>query len=154
MIRKDILVHKTKTLLDDFLNSMLGQLDKSRRRFLRQTVRAILFSGSLVVMELCKWIRDKCSDRLYQDKRLLNNLPSSNSNFSKAFAANHQSLNRYIQPDTPIAIDMTELAKPRARKKKYLALVRDGSKGKLVTRYVDVFHFLIMGNRNKYIEKW
>lgn len=37
---------------------------------------------------------------------------------------------------------------------KYLALVRDGSKGKLVTRYVDAFHFLIMGNRNKYIEKW
>lgn len=73
MIRKDILVHKTKTLLDDFLNPMLGQLDKPRQRFLRQTVRAILFSGSLVVMELCKWIRDKCSYRFYQDKRLLNN---------------------------------------------------------------------------------
>lgn len=109
MIRKDILVHKTKTLLDDFLNSILGQLDKYRRRFLRQTVRAILFSGSLVVMELCKWIRDKCSDRLYQDKRLLNNLTSPNSNLSKAFAY-HRSLNRYIQPDTFIAIDMTELA--------------------------------------------
>ena len=114
----------------------------------------MLFLGSLVVMELCKWIMDKYSDRFYQDKRLLNNLLSRHANLGKAFATYHRSLNRYIQPDTPIAIDMTDLAKPRARKKKYLASVRDGSEGKLVTRYVDAFHFLIMGNRNKYIEKW
>lgn len=135
MIRKDLLVHKTKTLLDDFLNPTLGQLDKPRQRFLRQTVRAILFSGSLVVMELCKWIRDKCSDRFYQDKRLLNNLLSPHTDLGKAVSAYRRSLNRYIQPDTPIVIDMTDLAKPRAKKMKYLALVRDGSEGKLVTGY-------------------
>jgi hypothetical protein len=135
MIRKDLLVHKTKTLLDDFLNPMLGQLDKPRQRFLRQTVRAILFSGSLVVMELCKWIRDKCSDRFYQDKRLLNNLLSPHADLGEAVTAYRRSLNRYIQPDTPIVIDMTDLAKPRAKKMEYLALVRDGSEGKLVNGY-------------------
>jgi hypothetical protein len=122
-------------MLDEFLLPMLGQLDKPRQRFLRQTVRAILFSGSLVVIELCKWIRDECSDPFYQDKRLLNNLLSPKADLGKAVAAYRQSLNRYIQPDTPIAIDMTDLAKPRARKMKYLALVRDGSEGKLVTGY-------------------
>ena len=94
-----------------------------------------------MVMALCKWIGDKCSDRFYQDKRLLNNLLSPHANLGKAFASYRRSLNRYIQPDTPITIDMTYLAKPRARKMKYLALVRDGSEGKLVTRYVDAFHF-------------
>jgi len=135
MLRKDLLTHKTKTLLDEFLNPILGQLDKPRQRFLRQTVRAILFSGSLVVMELCKWVRDKCSDPFYQDKRLLNNLVSPQADLGKAVIAYRQSLNRYIQPDTPIVVDMTDLAKPRAKKMKYLALVRDGSEGKLVTGY-------------------
>jgi hypothetical protein len=76
MVRKDLLIHKTQRLLDEFLAPMLEHVDKPRQRFLRQTVRAILFSGSLVVMELCKWIRDKCSDPFYQDKRLLNHLVS------------------------------------------------------------------------------
>jgi len=105
-------------------------------------------------MELCKWIMDKYSDRFYQDKRLLNNLLSPHANLDKVFAVYRRSLNRYIQPNTPIAIDMADLAKPRARKIKYLALVRDGSEGKLVSRYIGAFRFLIMGNCNKYIEKW
>ncbi|MGW8180990.1 MAG: transposase [bacterium] len=135
MLRKDLLVHKTKTLLGEFLDPMLGQLDKPRQRFLRQTVRAILFSGSLVVMELCKWVRDKCSDPFYQDKRLLNNLVSPHADLAQAATAYRRSLNRYIQPQSPLVIDLTDLAKPRARKMKYLALVRDGSEGKLVNGY-------------------
>lgn len=135
MLRKDLLIYKTRMLLDEFLAPMLDQVDKPRQRFIRQTVRAILFSGSLVVMELCKWVRDKCSDPFYQDKRLLNNLVSPQANLGKAVTAYRRSLNRYIQPQTPIVIDMTDLAKPRARKMKYLTLVRDGSEGKLVTGY-------------------
>lgn len=135
MLRKDVLIFKTRTLLDEFLAPMLGQVDKPRQRFLKQAVRAILFSGSLVVMELCKWVRDKCSDPFYQDKRLLNNLVSSQADLSGAVGAYRRSLNRYIQPQTPIVIDLTDIAKPRARKMKYLALVRDGSEGKLVTGY-------------------
>jgi len=135
MLRKDVLIFKTGTLLDEFLAPMLGQVDKPRQRFLKQAVRAILFSGSLVVMELCKWVRDKCSDPFYQDKRLLNNLVSPQADLSGAVGAYRRSLNRYIQPQTPIVIDLTDIAKPRARKMKYLALVRDGSEGKLVTGY-------------------
>jgi hypothetical protein len=135
MLRKDLLIDKTRMLLGEFMAPMLDQVDKPRQRFLKQTVRAILFSGSLVVMELCKWVRDKCSDPFYQDKRLLNNLVSPQADLGKAVAAYRRSLNRYIQPQTPIVIDMTDLAKPRARKMKYLALVRDGSEGKLVNGY-------------------
>jgi len=135
MLRKDLLIDKTRMMLDEFLAPMLGQVDKPRQRFLKQTVRAILFSGSLVVMELCKWVRDKCSDPFYQDKRLLNNLVSPHAHLDKAVTAYRRSLNRYVQPQTPFVIDLTDLAKPRARKMKYLALVRDGSEGKLVNGY-------------------
>jgi len=135
MIRKDLVIYKTRTLLDEFLTPIRQQLDKPRKRFLKQAIRGILFSGSLVVMELCRWIRDSCSDRFYQDKRLLNHLVSPYAQMTKAVTSYRQSMVRYVQPDTPIVIDITDLAKPRARKMKYLNLVRDGSEGTLVTGY-------------------
>ena len=62
MFHKDLLICKARMLLDEFLAPVLAQVDKPRQQFPKQTVRAILFFGSLVAMELCKWIRNKCSD--------------------------------------------------------------------------------------------
>jgi Transposase DDE domain len=135
MVREDLIICKTRALLDEFLAPMQAQVDKPRKRFLRQAVRGILLSGTLVLMELCRWIKDPCSDRFYQDKRLLNHLVSPRGDLKKAITAYHQSVARMIQPDTPLIIDLTDLAKPRAKKMKYLALVRDGSEDKLVKGY-------------------
>ena len=84
MIRKDVLIHKTRLLLGEFLAPVLEAVDKPRQRFLQQGIRGILFSGSLVVMELCHWIRDNCSDPFYQDKRLLNHLVSPRGDLTEA----------------------------------------------------------------------
>jgi len=54
MVHKDLLIHKSRVLLGEFLAPMLEQVDKPRKRFLQQAVRGILFSGSLVVMDLCR----------------------------------------------------------------------------------------------------
>ena len=45
MLRKDVLIHKSRILLDEFLAPMLGQVDKPRKRFLKQTVRGVLGSA-------------------------------------------------------------------------------------------------------------
>ena len=52
MIREDIVIDKTRTLLQEFLAPMQAQVDKPRKRFLTQVIRGILFSGTLVVMQL------------------------------------------------------------------------------------------------------
>jgi hypothetical protein len=135
MIRQDLIISKTRRLLDEFLAPMQSHVDKPRRRFLRQAVRGILFSGSLVVMELCRWIRDGCSDRFYQDKRLLNHLTSPQGDLREAVAAYRRHLARWIQADTLLIIDLTDVAKPRARRMKYLALVHDGSEDRCVKGY-------------------
>jgi len=83
MFRKDLLICKARMLLDEFLAPVLAQVDKPRQQFPKQTVRAVLFSSSLVAMELCKWIRNKCSDPFYQDKRLLNNLVSPDAHLGQ-----------------------------------------------------------------------
>lgn len=143
MIRQDWILSKVKNLMTEYLTDMLIEADKPRRKFLRQAIGAILISGSLIVSEFSRWIHDDCSDIFYRIKRLLNHLVSPQAPIAGIVRAYRQAMARPIQPDTPIIIDMTDLAKPRARKMEYLALVRDGSEDKLVPGYwcVEVYAY-------------
>jgi hypothetical protein len=144
MIRHDHLISKVKTLLQEYLQPMMASADKPRKKFLRQTVGAVLLSGSLVVSEFGRWIHDDCSDLFYRIKRLLNHLVSPAAQMDLIVQAYRQSMAAQISSDTPIIMDMTDLAKPRARKMKYLALVRDGSEDKIVPGYwcLEVYAYL------------
>jgi hypothetical protein len=113
MLHKDLVLHKKKTLLCEFLNPVITNIDKPRRKFLRQTIAAILLSGCLVVKELTRWIHDDCSDLFYRLKRLLNHPVSPSADLSAAVAGYREMVARYIAPDTPIVIDITDLAKTR-----------------------------------------
>ncbi len=144
MLQKDLILCKTRNLLNEFITPITAKADKPRRKFLRQAVGAILLSGSLIVTEFARWIHDDCSDIFYRLKRLLNHLVSPHANLTAVVKAYRQAIAGYIQPDTPIIIDLTDLAKPRAKKMKYLAHVRDGSEHKLVAGYwcVEVYAHL------------
>lgn len=144
MLRKDLLIRKTRLLLGEFLAPLAEQVDKPRKRFLHQVIRGILFSGSLVVMDLCCWVRDDCSDRFYQVKRLLNHLVSPRADLTAAVRGYRQAVSAHIQPDTALILDLTDLAKPRAQRMQYLALVRDGSEDTLVMGYwcIEVYAYL------------
>jgi len=144
MLRKDLIISKTRNLLNEFMAPIMAQADKPRRKFLRQTLGAILLSGSLIVSEFARCIHDDCSDIFYRLKRLLNHLVSPRADLQPMLKAYRQAMAKHIHPDTPIIIDLTDLAKPRAKKMKYLAYVRDGSEHKLVPGYwcVEVYAHL------------
>lgn len=144
MLQKDFILCKTRSLFNEFINPITTDADKPKQKFLRQSVAAILFSGSLIVTEFARWIHDDCTDIFHRLKRLLNHLVSSSTGFTAVIDSYRQMATRYIQPDTPIIIDLTDLAKPRAKRMKYLALVRDGSEKKLVPGYwcVEVYAHL------------
>lgn len=135
MLRKDFIISKTRNYMAQFINPIAIAADKPRRKFLREVLGAILISGSLVVMEFSRLIQDDCSDIFYRLKRLLNHLTSPRGDLSVVVQAYRQQMARYIQPDTPLIIDMTDIAKARAKGMEYLNLVRDGSEGKLVNGY-------------------
>lgn len=143
-IRKDLLIHKTRKSLGQFLAPMLAAVDKPRRRFLSQVTRGILFSGSLVITDVCRWVHDDCSDRFHRVKRLLNHLVSPEGDLTEAVERYRQAAAPDIAPDTALILDLTDLAKPRARKMPYLDLVRDGSEKKLVKGYwcIEVYAYL------------
>lgn len=132
MLRKDLLIHKTRELLNEFLTPLLQEVDKPRKRFLQQGIRGILFSGSPVVMEGCRWVRDDGSDRFYRVKRLLNHWVSPEGDLAAAVRSYRQAALSYVEPDTALILDRTDLAKPRAKKMRYVDLVHDGSEDQLV----------------------
>ena len=144
MLRSDFILNKTRCLLNEFISPIVQNADKPRKTFIRQAVGAILMSGSLVVSEFAGWIHDNCSDRFHTVKRLLNHLVSPRGDLTGVVQAYRSSVATHIQHDSPIIIDLTDLAKPRARRMKYLAYVRDGSEHKLVPGYwcVEVYAHL------------
>jgi len=52
MLRKDSVLCKTRNLLNEFMAPVTAKTDKPRRKFLRQTIGAILLSGSLPKREM------------------------------------------------------------------------------------------------------
>jgi hypothetical protein len=135
MLCKDFIRSAVPSLLQEYISPMLAVLDKPRKKFLAQTLTGILFSGSLVIKDMARWIHDDCSDIFYRIKRLTRHLISARGALTGALDAYRAGCNKYIEADTPISIDLTDLAKPRARKMKYLATVYDGSEDKLVNGY-------------------
>ena len=144
MLRHDLILCKTRTLLHEFLDPICQPVDKPRKRFLKQTVKAILLSGSMITTEWARWIHDDCSDCFYRIKRLLRHLVSPKANLNKAVEAYRQRFEPLIEPDTAIILDMTDIAKPRAKRMEFLAYVRDGSEHKLVPGYwcLEVYAYL------------
>jgi hypothetical protein len=134
-IRKDLLIRKTRTLLGEFLHPMLREVDRPRKRFLPQVIRGILFSGSLTMMDIARWVRDDCSDLFHRDKRLLNHLVGPEGDLTAAVGRYRQAASGHVSPDTALILDLTDLPKPRAKKMQYPDLVRDDSEGKLVQGY-------------------
>jgi hypothetical protein len=144
MLKKDIILNNTRCLLNEYINPIIQKADKPRKKFLRQSIGAILVLGSLLVTEFSRFIHDDCSYIFYRMKCLLNHLVSPRGDLTDALRAYRESVLTYIQPDTPITVDPTDIAKPRARKMKYLAQIRNGSEDRLVNGYwcVEVYAHL------------
>ena len=66
MVRKDLIISKTRNYMAQFVNTIAMAADKPRQKFLRQVLGAILISSSLVVMGFSRLIHDDCSDIFYQ----------------------------------------------------------------------------------------
>jgi hypothetical protein len=134
MYRFDYIIDNLKKYKQAFIKDITENVALPKQKFLKQAIPAVLLSGSLVITRYAKWVRDNCKDIHHSKKRLLNQLNNKvqwgriSNNYRRSFIDN-------IQSDTPLIIDMTDIAKPRARKMQYIATVRDGSGGNLTTGY-------------------
>jgi hypothetical protein len=78
MLGKDARLRNRRSDLRQFLRNFCPPPDKPRAKFLTQAVWGLLNSGSLVVARWLRWIdgAERCKDRFWQHKRLLDQLKS------------------------------------------------------------------------------
>ncbi len=143
MYQFDYIIDNLRKYKHTFIRNITKDIVIPKQKFLKQAIPAVLLSGSLVITKQIKWIRDNCKDIHHSKKRLLNQL--NNKAQWKRILRNYRcSFADKISPDTPLIIDMTDIAKPRAKKMQYIATVRDASQGNLTTGYwcIEVYaHF-------------
>jgi hypothetical protein len=135
MLGKEARLRNRRAELRQFLNRFCPGLDRPRRRFFFQSVGGILLSGSLVVARWLRFIHDRCGDRFWRQKRLLNQINHGKWDHAAILTQYQRQWGKRVQVDTPLIVDLSDLPRRRARKLKYLSLVRDGSEGKLVSGY-------------------
>ena len=64
------LLRVTSAQMERFLSPLLRDCDRPRQRFLRESIRGILQSGSLVVTEMARSIPDRCRQLFHTSKHL------------------------------------------------------------------------------------
>jgi hypothetical protein len=127
MLGKDARCRNRLRDLRQFIQTFCPGLDKTRNKFFRQGLWGILLSKSLIVARWLRWIPDRCKHKFYRHKRLLNQLKSKDWDYQQVLQQYQRVWSKRVEPDTPLIVDLSDLARPRARKLKYLSLVRDGS---------------------------
>jgi hypothetical protein len=135
MLGMEARLRNRRAELRQFLNGFCPGLDRVRRRFFLQSVSGILLSGSLQVARWLRFIQDGCQDRFWRQKRLLNQINHGQWDDQALLRAYQRQWGQRVEIDTPLIVDLSDLPRRRARKLKYLSLVRDGSKGELVSGY-------------------
>ena len=60
IIAVDYLVSKLKTVKKDFVENIALNITKPKKKFINQSLSAVLLSGSLVVMNFASWIIGDC----------------------------------------------------------------------------------------------
>jgi len=135
MFRHHALIEHLSSNLHNFLNQISRNLSRPNKKFLRDGLVGLIRAGKPIVCQMARQLPNRRSKYLTRVKRLDEHLISTND-FDERIK---QSLSQFwlpmIDEDTPIILDLSDLAKPLAKKMDYLATVRDGNTGQLVNGY-------------------
>ena len=114
-----------------FIAYLTDQLSKPKTKFISQILCGVLFSENLILTNVASKVPHP--GRLTAiAKRFRRQLADSQS-FLKVVLSNYLCLaRRRLSVDSLFIVDLSDIAKPYAKKMENLALVRDGDKGCLV----------------------
>lgn len=117
-----------------FISHLTQQLTKPKAKFIGQLLCGVLFSNNLILTNIASKV--PCPGRLTAiAKRFRRQLADSKS-YLKQLWSNYLSIvRRRLDMDSIFIVDLSDLAKPYAKKMENIATVRDGDKGCLVTGY-------------------
>ena len=125
-MNNSIIAWKTRAQLDDFMVKMFHGFSKPKNKFIRDMVYGIQATGDTILTDISRAVDSEQKHRNVEN-RLSRNLQT------EGLAAEIQSAvindaRRFIDKNTLIIIDPTDVCKPHALKMEHLTLVRDASR--------------------------
>lgn len=135
MMRPQALIESVSAHVNGFLQPINANLTKPQQKFLRDGLIGLLRAGRPVVCQMARKLpnsRTRFVSRLDRMEKHLNRANDLDDNVKDTLPELWLPL---VQEDTPIILDLSDIAKPLAKKMDYLATVRDGSTGELVHGY-------------------
>ena len=135
MVKPIALMESISSNLHSFLKKTGENLSLTDKKFLRDGLVGLLRAGQPIVCQMARHLPNQRTKFISRLDRLDQHLVK-NSDFDNNVKETLPGLwLPYLQDDTPIILDLSDLAKPLAKKMDYLATVRDGSTGELVNGY-------------------
>lgn len=148
MVRTHALMENLSANLGEFLHSIHSDLTRPQKKFLRDGLVGLIRAGRPIVCRMARKLPDRRRKFLSRRDRMEANLNRPSDIEQKIKAALPELWLPMVSEDTPIILDMSDLAKPLARKMDYLATVRDGSTGQLVNGYWLVELYASVSHKN------
>jgi len=148
MLKRKALMESISSNLHNFLKKISNNLSVPDKKFLRDGLIGLLRCGKPIVCQMARHLPNQRTKFLSRLDRLEAHLVKDSDFDDKVEAALPQVWLGFIQDDTPIILDLSDIAKPLAKKMDYLATVRDGSTGKLVNGYWLVELYASLSRKN------
>jgi len=148
MLKRRALMESISSNLHNFLKKIGKNLSEPNKKFLRDSTIGLLRCGKPIVCQMARHLPNQRTKFLSRLDRLEAHLGKHSKFDSKVNAELPQFWLPFIQDDTPIILDLSDIAKPFAKKMDYLATVRDGSTGELVNGYWLVELYASLSRKN------
>lgn len=148
MIKRKALMESISSNLHNFLKKIGKNLSVPDKKFLRDGTIGLIRAGKPIVCQMARHLPNQRTKFLSRLDRLEAHL-GENAKFDNDIKAELPEFwLPFITDDTPIILDLSDIAKPSAKMMDYLATVRDGSTGKLVKGYWLVELYASLSRKN------
>ena len=118
------------------------------KKFLRDSTIGLIRCGKPVVCQMARHLPNQRTRFLSRLDRLESHLVKESEFDDQVKSALPEVWLPFVHDDTPIILDLSDIAKPLAKKMDYLATIRDGSTGKLVNGYRLVELYASLSRKN------
>ncbi len=133
-IMDDRILRRSGRSFQTFVSILSENVSKPTAKFIRSFLCGALFSGDLILTHVAGQVPEPT--RLTATaKRFRRRLNSDRAFIIDVLGSYWRWLKRRLDEQSLFIVDITDLAKPRARKLEYLATVRDGDEDRLVPGY-------------------
>jgi hypothetical protein len=148
MLKRKALMESISSNLHNFLKKIGKNLSVPDKKFLRDSLIGLIRCGKPIVCQMARHLPNQRTKFLSRLDRLEAHLGKDSNFDSKLKAELPEFWLPFIRDDTPIILDLSDVAKPFAKKMDYLATVRDGSTGELVNGYWLVELYASLSRKN------